>query len=184
VDTKRGSYYDKRPHDLRVLLFDDEAWPRYYDAAFTKQGLGSLCIERMRMASFQLYISPTGAQHWGEPFFRCAPRASSLCVCALCVLQLVWSSNAVGPGEPALIPQSLSLLRGGRRVTCGGDGGAVFCFAAWTSRQTRKPSARTSGTLCCPIATWRSTTHTRRRYCHRPLLPDAAPPTSAPQLLL
>jgi len=69
VDTKRGSYYDKRPHDLRVLLFDDEAWPRYYDAAFTKQGLGSLCIERMRMASFQLYISPTGAQHWGEPFF-------------------------------------------------------------------------------------------------------------------
>jgi hypothetical protein len=70
VDSKRGSYYDKRPHDLRVLLFDDEAWPKYYDAAFTKSGLGSLCIERMRMASFQLYISPTGAQHWGEPFFR------------------------------------------------------------------------------------------------------------------
>jgi hypothetical protein len=108
VDTKRGSYYDKRPHDLRVLLFDDEAWPKYYDAAFTKRGLGSLCIERMRMASFQLYISPTGAQHWGEPFFRCACDCA-LCVCAWCALRLLGAATTFAQASQQE-PQALVAL--------------------------------------------------------------------------
>lgn len=53
-----ASYFDRKPHDLRILLFDDEAWPRYYDGSFTKHGLGSLCVERIRMATWQKRITP------------------------------------------------------------------------------------------------------------------------------
>ena len=53
-----ASYFDRKPHDLRILLLDDEAWPKYYDDSFTKHGLGSLCQERTRMATWQQRITP------------------------------------------------------------------------------------------------------------------------------
>eukprot|EP00241_Pyramimonas_parkeae_P001725 CAMPEP_0114252500 /NCGR_PEP_ID=MMETSP0058-20121206/15870_1 /TAXON_ID=36894 /ORGANISM="Pyramimonas parkeae, CCMP726" /LENGTH=495 /DNA_ID=CAMNT_0001366439 /DNA_START=41 /DNA_END=1528 /DNA_ORIENTATION=+ len=53
-----ASYFDRKPHDLRILLLDDDAWPKYYDGSFTKHGLGSLCVERIRMATWQQRITP------------------------------------------------------------------------------------------------------------------------------
>jgi hypothetical protein len=76
---KGGSYFDRRPHDLRILLLDDEAWPEYYEKSFTKHGLGSLCVERLQLATWQQRITPQMRATYGgsgrnfdsgeEPFF-------------------------------------------------------------------------------------------------------------------
>jgi hypothetical protein len=72
-----GSYFDRKPHDLRILLFDDEAWPHYYDGSFTKHGLGSLCVERIRMATWQKRITPgiSGGRLTAETSFSMQVRA-------------------------------------------------------------------------------------------------------------
>ena len=50
--TSDFTYFDQRPHALEVALFSDESWAKY-------QGMlskGSLCIERLRQASFRKSI--------------------------------------------------------------------------------------------------------------------------------
>jgi len=52
-----SAYFDQRPHSLEVALFSDEAWDRYH-AMLDK---GSLCIERLRQASFRKSIGRQAA---------------------------------------------------------------------------------------------------------------------------
>ncbi|KAK3280944.1 hypothetical protein CYMTET_11235 [Cymbomonas tetramitiformis] len=52
------NYFEGKPHDLRILLLDDEHWPAYSHASWTMQGQGSLCVERLRMANWQKRITP------------------------------------------------------------------------------------------------------------------------------
>jgi len=52
--TDEREYFDNHPHDLQLALYDDKAWPKFRQAMIK----GSLCRERLQLASWKSKIQP------------------------------------------------------------------------------------------------------------------------------